>query len=407
MKKIALITSGFAPVPAVAGGAVEELTTILINENEKYNKYYFYIFTKYDKRLETYTYKNSDIIQIKISKFSLLFERIVNKVIRILKLKKSFTVYNCKLTRRVKKVKESFDAILYENLMDVIHKHSKSLMLSDKKVILHLHNDLNSTSKTIQMAQAFKNNKACVLSVSHYIQRSIETKVNYPEQLSHILYNCIDYNKVKHYENAHCDLLRIKLNLKEDDFVLLFIGRLNAEKGIYELADAFSRINNPKIKLVICGGTWGAEYKESRFTKQIYSKLDKQLKNTYFEGYITPDKLLEYYKLADVVVIPSITQESFGMVMLESALFGKPIIATRSGGMPEILSNKSVMYIDLDNNIIDNLCKQISYAYQNKDFCKALGESARKEILSRRIFEQKDYYANFAKIIDQFLESQK
>ena len=45
MYSIAIITAGLKPVPAVRGGAVEHLTTLLINENEKYNHFYFDVYT--------------------------------------------------------------------------------------------------------------------------------------------------------------------------------------------------------------------------------------------------------------------------------------------------------------------------------------------------------------------------
>lgn len=398
MKEVAVITSGFAPVPAVGGGAVEELTTILIKENENHEFYNFNIYTIADKRLDNLSFRHSRLIQIHVSKFEYYIEKVINSLIRRLKIKKSFTVYNVKLNRLLTKDVPKYEIIIDENLMDIVFKQSK--IMQGKKIFLHLHNDLNTTSKTIEMAKVFNDLNATTLSVSNYIRESLISKSNYQEAKCKLLYNCIDYNYYFAYQAADAKSLRKKINIDEKDFVFLFVGRLNEEKGIYELIKAFSKNKNPNIKLIICGGTWGESFIDNKFTRLLYSTLGQQIVNTRFVGYVKPENLLDYYKLADCVVIPSSVQESFGMVMLESGLFGKTIIATRSGGMPEILSDNSAIYVNLDYDLSNNLYKKMEWCYQNPEKSKLFGIKAREEILKKSQFDQKNYFDNFSSIIE-------
>lgn len=88
--KIAILTSGFAPVPAVDSGAVEQLTSYLIFDNEKSQDIQFDVYTIADKRLNTITLKNTKIIQININKLLLFIEKILIGFIESYKFIKLF-----------------------------------------------------------------------------------------------------------------------------------------------------------------------------------------------------------------------------------------------------------------------------------------------------------------------------
>ena len=76
---IAVITSGYLPVPSVKGGAVETIVNNLIKKNEEYNKAYFTIFSIYDKKAceESKKLKNTEVVFIKKSKIVNCFDKMI------------------------------------------------------------------------------------------------------------------------------------------------------------------------------------------------------------------------------------------------------------------------------------------------------------------------------------------
>lgn len=113
------------------------------------------------------------------------------------------------------------------------------------------------------------------------------------------------------------------------DYVLYF-GRLERVKGIYSLLEAFAGL--PDQKLVIAGV--GAELEP--VTQWIESR---GLDNIDLVGFVSGEKLHDVVRGAICTVIPSEWHEPFGLTVLESFALGKPVVATRMGGIPEIIDD--------------------------------------------------------------------
>ena len=94
MKRMAVISAGFVPVPAVDGGAGEVLTTEIINGNEVAGEYYMDIYTIESPKLDSIKYKNAEIIQIHITKWNWFFCKFRNMFLKALKSKYRVIPYN-------------------------------------------------------------------------------------------------------------------------------------------------------------------------------------------------------------------------------------------------------------------------------------------------------------------------
>jgi phosphatidylinositol alpha-mannosyltransferase len=108
---------------------------------------------------------------------------------------------------------------------------------------------------------------------------------------------------------------------------LLFVGRIEARKGIPYLLEAYKTVKEsiPTARLVIVGeGGLLRDYKD------MCRRLD--LMDVYFEGYVSPDKLPGYYQRADVFCSPSTVNEAFGITLLEAMAAGTPVVATTTNG---------------------------------------------------------------------------
>jgi glycosyltransferase involved in cell wall biosynthesis len=105
---------------------------------------------------------------------------------------------------------------------------------------------------------------------------------------------------------------------------ILFVGRFDRQKGIDILFDALRELGNEAFAF-IAGDS-------------LRSSLGTLPTNARYVGWLTPRLLQAYYRSADVVVMPS-RWEGFGLVALEAIRAGVPVIASRVGGLPEIVKD--------------------------------------------------------------------
>jgi len=129
--------------------------------------------------------------------------------------------------------------------------------------------------------------------------------------------------------------LRAELGLAEADKVIAVMGRLTPWKGHMNLLEAVSDITSswPTVKLVVVGEVafWEPEYEQQLKRRATELGLAEQV---IWAGFRTdvPDIL----RLCDVFVLPSVN-EPFGRAIIEAMAVGRPVVATASGGVPEIV----------------------------------------------------------------------
>jgi glycosyltransferase involved in cell wall biosynthesis len=109
-----------------------------------------------------------------------------------------------------------------------------------------------------------------------------------------------------------------------DDHLLLFVGRLGYEKKVDTIRDVLEAV--PNTRLVIIGDGPARESLVKHF----------QGTPTKFMGYVTGEPLSQAYASADVFVFPS-ALETFGLVVTEAMAAGLPVVATRVGGIPDVV----------------------------------------------------------------------
>ncbi len=112
----------------------------------------------------------------------------------------------------------------------------------------------------------------------------------------------------------------------------LFIGRLSAEKGGMQLLRAWQKIRHPERKLYIVG-----DGPERQPMEEFCHR--KGIQNVIFAGFLKSSAQQEIWENAAFTVVPSIWEEPFGLVVLESWARKIPVIAHRIGALPEIISH--------------------------------------------------------------------
>jgi len=177
----------------------------------------------------------------------------------------------------------------------------------------------------------------------------------------------IDIEHFKQYSKAQIISTKDMLNIPKNVFVVLFIGRIVWEKGISFLLFSFKKLVEKvgkNAQLIIIGN--GPYEDQMNF---LINELS--LKNHIQHIRKIPyDHIEKYYNIANVFCLPSIVkenwQEQLGFVFLEAMACGKPIIATKSGSIQEVVSdNKNGLLVQ--NGDILELYDALLKVYNDKE----------------------------------------
>ncbi|MBR61382.1 MAG: glycosyl transferase family 1 [Dehalococcoidia bacterium] len=168
-----------------------------------------------------------------------------------------------------------------------------------------------------------------------------------------------------------------KLSLSSGKMVL-YAGRVEPLKGIDIAINAISKLElNEVVDLIVVGGdstsdTIVAELKELARSFGIY----KQVK---FVGSVRQSLLAEFYRAADALIFPSY-YESFGLVALEAMASGTPVVASRVGGLPQLIKNGETGYL-VPFRCPESFTEKLEVILSNPILQDAIGASARRDAM--------------------------
>lgn len=131
-------------------------------------------------------------------------------------------------------------------------------------------------------------------------------------------------------DRAAVESTRQRLEIAENAKVVLYLGRLEPEKGVDVLVEAFARLREPDAVLVLCGAGSAAEALRMRAEELGIGARVR------FAGYVPPQQALAYYDLAWTFVLPSVTtpggRETWGLVANEAFNRRVPLVASEAVG---------------------------------------------------------------------------
>lgn len=394
MEKLAILTSGFKPVPAIKGGAVEQLVTDMIEANEKSHQYDIDLYTLYDQKLRNVKYKNTKLIVVRDPQKN-PFLRILHSVSRrTINLHKRINYVSKKMVSKFKR--NYYDVILVENNMDTYELVYK--LRGKARIYFHLHNDFDNgdAEKTKERTIHIINTATGILVVSNYLERKLK---QYGARNVKTIYNFVNDNKFKQVSSKEKKGLRKKYGLEENDIVFSYVGRLDREKGIDKLLEAMTYLTNDKnIKCLVIGNAFFDSQEESKYIRRLQSIMEKVNNNVVFTGYIDNSDVYKFYSMTDCVVIPTQVEEAFGMVALEAMRMRKPVIATQSGALPEILSSEGSIIVK--KNDVYSLAKAMAKIAADKELRKQMGQS--NYIAGEKFAHNKyEYFSSVVKFLNK------
>ena len=385
--KIAIITSGFLPVPATKGGAVENIVENFIIENEIQRKVVFDIFSIDNDEAKTTAkkYKYSNFHFIKPNKAVKIIDKIIYWFCKnILKKEKTmsyrYIVQRPYFLRRTSKIlkKENYDKIILENhsTLFLALKWNKNYLKYKDRYYYHIHNEMKSTYGCETIMKNTKN----IMCVSNYIKKHVENflKLSNSKNVSKLT-NCINIDEFNNINQEEKNDLREKYNIYKDEKVLIFAGRLTREKGIKELLLAIKEINQvSNFKLLVVGSFFFDTEVKNDFDKELQSILTDIKDKVIFTGYIRHEEISKVYAISDIAVLPSLWDDPAPLTIIESMASGLPIITTDSGGIPEYAKNGCAFILKRDENLVQNLSIKIRELLNNDDERRKMSNISKK-----------------------------
>ena len=397
--KIAILTSGILPIPAVQGGAVENLIDFYLAYNNQHKLHDITVYSVAHQKTQNHLALRSHVnhyYYIDTSSILAKIRRTFYKILHKNEYYNYFIEYYFELAYKHLQ-KQSYDCIILENRPGYAYKLSQRTTC---KLVLHLHNDL--LNQETKFHYDILNSLYKILTVSDYIKSrvySIETteKVN-------TIHNGIDIERFSH--NTHGVIKKEDLGLSQNDFVIIFCGRINKEKGIAELIDAILMLKSEiKLKLLVLGSSFfGNANNDDSFITSLKNRAKQIKDNIIFTGFIPYNYVPDYLAMADIAVIPSIWNDPFPTTVLEAQAMGLPIITTRRGGIPEEVTEKNAILLETDEHFVENLAASILNLYNNPEKCKQMSAASLER---SKLFDKETYAKHFFAALESINSTDK
>jgi len=165
---------------------------------------------------------------------------------------------------------------------------------------------------------------------------------------------------------------------------VLFVGRLEARKGIVTLIDAIPGVLGAvgNVQFQVVGSDTSTSPTGGSFREYLEQRIDPRYQHhVEFSGFVGEDRLAGYYRDCDLFVAPSL-YESFGIIYLEAMAWGKPVIGCCVGGVPEIVDDGNTGILVLPNDPVA-LATAITKILTDDALRERMGTEARRWVETR------------------------
>jgi len=239
-----------------------------------------------------------------------------------------------------------------------------------KQILSHL--ALAILTKNTQKASLAFRHSICVSAAA----RQVLIEAGVPVSHARIIHTGLDVN---HYLN---DGEQHSLHHKDQGLNLLYAGRIYPEKGIDTIIEAMIKLIYDRgirnIRLTLAG-SGSIEY-ENHLHQLV--KQSGVADYVSFLGWVPPEEMPRLLRKFDVLLLPSVWQEPFSRAVLEGMISGLVVVATRTGGTPEVIVDGENGLLFMPNDPED-LAKKITQLAEDPEACNQIGYAGRQTILER------------------------
>lgn len=407
MKKVAIVSSGYFPVPDVLGGAVEGLITSIARENGHSGDIDLKVFSMddFDARREAQSFGTATRFEfIAIPKYVKMADKVIYWFAKNV-LRKEKNLSWAHILQRIFYLRSVGRSLAHEEEdVLVLENHPTQFMVLKTrgneerykgKVVFHLHNEVSSDFGQRELLSQV----SAVACVSGFIAQSFAHFMGWQDddkRLS-VLKNCATeafFDRGRSIETRKDT--RRRYGIADDEFVVLFSGRLTAEKGAAELLEAFARADVSNSRLLVAGAYYFKDSVKSPYEEELKRKALLLGNRVLFTGYVDHSEMADLYAACDIVCNPSVWNDPAPLANIEGLAAGKPVVSTFSGGIPEYVNNSCGVLVERGSGMVNELTRAIVDLASDSCLRQRLSDGARKAAVS---LDVRSYYDRFCKIV--------
>lgn len=284
--------------------------------------------------------------------------------------------YGVDLLAEVRRYGEAGGLIAARETFDIIHGHDWMTVpaglaarhASGKPFILHIHSlEYDRSGEEInenifELERLGMEGADKIIAVSHYTKKMIVSRYGIPPGKIFVVHNAISHREAGEASRHSRD---------GDDKVVLFMGRITFQKGPDYFIDAAARVlkEMPEVTFIMAGS---GDMMPRMVERVAELKMGKRV---HFTGFLQGPQVEEAMALADLYVMPSVS-EPFGLAPLEAMTYDVPVIISRQSGVSEVL--KHALKVDFWN--VDELADKMIAVLKYPPLAGELVERARGEL---------------------------
>ncbi len=178
-----------------------------------------------------------------------------------------------------------------------------------------------------------------------------------------VLYNAI---RIEDFKNK-TPCYREKLEIEQEKIVISFVGRLIEEKGIRKVCEAFEKLDQTKVCLIIAGDG------------ELFTELKNKYKDILWLGAIEHEEVIQLLHITDIYILPTDYPEGFPTSVLEAAMCACCIVTTNAGGSKELIINSSYGVIMQDNSV-EELKEKLEWLLSQGEIRGQMGRNVQNRV---------------------------
>lgn len=229
-----------------------------------------------------------------------------------------------------------------------------------------------------RMTRAYEKNIDVFVSPSNFLIKKFKE------------YN-FDTKKIIHIPNFS---LNPKTRVQKSSNYVLYFGQVSDHKGINLIISSAKLLSNINFKIIGDGPLLRTTRKQVK---------EMAIKNVKLIGSKSKQDIVRYVQECSFVIVPSLWYENAPLSIIESFALGKPVIASKIGGIPELVNNKNGFLFNVSQPKI--FAKQIKKLWENKNLQKKLGKQAKKDFLET--YSGSLHYRNIINIYKNLVYEEK
>lgn len=227
-----------------------------------------------------------------------------------------------------------------------------------------------------------------ILVNSHYLREVVARRVPEAAGKLRVLHLGVDAVRFQPPSTPERQARRERLRQARgwtDRTVVLFMGRLIPRKGVHHLLAVLPKLAaaHPDVLMVIVGSPYYGSHRQTRYSLRLKRMGRAVRRHVKFVPYVPYTNVPDWFLAADIAVVPSRPGEAFGLVNVEAMASGLPVVASRVGGIVEVVEDGVTGFLVDSANMEAELLDRIGTLVRDPELRRRMGKAGRQRVEER------------------------